>query len=174
MRAVPTQSLRARAKCDIAGPSVQAPRTRPPPDANAPSTERSNATPPSFQGSNDHEELNHVANCSMPPTADASSLAFDDGSHLPAASRRGAWRLISDGFARDGDAIKVGVAVSGDGYNGGGAFTFALAARIARMAITGGVVDENTHAALALRRRRLCARTGTAPPPARTGSTSPS
>jgi hypothetical protein len=40
---------------------------------------------------------------------------------------------------RDGDAIKVGVTVSGDGYNGGGAFTFTLApdGRIARMVITG-------------------------------------
>ena len=39
---------------------------------------------------------------------------------------------------RDGDAIKVGVAVSGDGYNGGGAFTFTLApdGKIARMVIT--------------------------------------
>jgi ketosteroid isomerase-like protein len=40
---------------------------------------------------------------------------------------------------RDGDAIKVGVAVTGVGYNGGGAFTFTLAGdgRIARMVITG-------------------------------------
>jgi ketosteroid isomerase-like protein len=42
------------------------------------------------------------------------------------------------GVQRDGDSIRVGVAVSGDGYNGGGAFTFVLAAdRIARMVITG-------------------------------------
>ena len=43
------------------------------------------------------------------------------------------------GVERDGDAFKVGVAVSGDGYNGGGAFTFTLApdGRIARMVITG-------------------------------------
>jgi hypothetical protein len=39
---------------------------------------------------------------------------------------------------RDGDAVRVGVAVSGDGYNGGGAFTFELAGdKIARMVITG-------------------------------------
>ena len=39
---------------------------------------------------------------------------------------------------RDGNAIRVGVAVSGDGYNGGGAFTFELAGdKIARMVITG-------------------------------------
>jgi hypothetical protein len=39
---------------------------------------------------------------------------------------------------RDGDTIRVGVAVSGDGYNGGGAFTFELAGgKIARMVITG-------------------------------------
>jgi len=40
---------------------------------------------------------------------------------------------------RDGDAIQVGVAVSGDGYNGGGAFTFTLAGdgKVARMVITG-------------------------------------
>jgi ketosteroid isomerase-like protein len=38
----------------------------------------------------------------------------------------------------DGDAIRVGVAVSGDGYNGGGAMTFTLRGdRIARMVITG-------------------------------------
>ena len=42
------------------------------------------------------------------------------------------------GVTRDGDAIKVGVAVSGDGYNGGGAFTFTMAGdKIARMVITG-------------------------------------
>jgi hypothetical protein len=40
---------------------------------------------------------------------------------------------------RDGDAIKVGVTVTGDGYNGGGAFTFTLApsGKVARMVITG-------------------------------------
>jgi len=40
---------------------------------------------------------------------------------------------------RDGDAVKVGVTVSGDGYNGGGAFTFTLApdGKVARMVITG-------------------------------------
>ena len=40
---------------------------------------------------------------------------------------------------RVGDAFKVGVTVSGDGYNGGGAFTFTLApdGRVARMVITG-------------------------------------
>jgi hypothetical protein len=42
------------------------------------------------------------------------------------------------GVERSGDSIRVGVAVSGDGYNGGGAFTFVLAGdRIARMVITG-------------------------------------
>jgi hypothetical protein len=42
------------------------------------------------------------------------------------------------GVERSGDSIRVGVAVSGDGYNGGGAFTFVLAGdRIARMIITG-------------------------------------
>jgi hypothetical protein len=40
---------------------------------------------------------------------------------------------------RDGDAVKVGVTVSGEGYNGGGAFTFTLApnGKVARMVITG-------------------------------------
>ena len=39
---------------------------------------------------------------------------------------------------RDGDTIRVGVAVSGDGYNGDGAFTFDLKSeKIARMVITG-------------------------------------
>jgi hypothetical protein len=40
---------------------------------------------------------------------------------------------------REGDAIKVAVTVSGDGYNGGGAFTFTLApdGKVARMVITG-------------------------------------
>jgi hypothetical protein len=42
------------------------------------------------------------------------------------------------GVERDGDGVRVGVAVSGDGYNGGGAVTFVLAGdRIARMVITG-------------------------------------
>jgi ketosteroid isomerase-like protein len=42
------------------------------------------------------------------------------------------------GVERDGDAVRVGVAVSGDGYNGGGAFTFTMAGeKIARMVITG-------------------------------------
>jgi methionine aminopeptidase len=42
------------------------------------------------------------------------------------------------GIERDGDTVKIGVAVSGDGYNGGGAFTFQLAGdKIARMVITG-------------------------------------
>jgi hypothetical protein len=39
---------------------------------------------------------------------------------------------------RRGDEIVVGVQVTGDGYNGGGAFTFTLTGdRIARMVITG-------------------------------------
>jgi SnoaL-like domain len=39
---------------------------------------------------------------------------------------------------RRGDEIVVGVEVSGDGYNGGGAFTFTLAGdRIGRMVISG-------------------------------------
>jgi len=39
---------------------------------------------------------------------------------------------------RHGEQIVVGVQVTGDGYNGGGAFTFTLAGdRIARMVITG-------------------------------------
>ena len=42
------------------------------------------------------------------------------------------------GVERDGDAIRVGVAVTGDGYNGGGAMTFTLSGdRIGRMVITG-------------------------------------
>ena len=42
------------------------------------------------------------------------------------------------GVQRDGDRVRVGVAVSGDGYNGGGAMTFTLAGdKIARMVITG-------------------------------------
>ena len=40
--------------------------------------------------------------------------------------------------ARDGDRIRVSVAVTGDGYNGGGAMTFQLDGdKIARMVITG-------------------------------------
>jgi len=39
---------------------------------------------------------------------------------------------------RDGDAVRVGVSVSGGGYTGGGAMTFVLdGARIARVVITG-------------------------------------
>lgn len=42
------------------------------------------------------------------------------------------------GVERSGNQVRVGVSVSGDGYNGGGAFTFELAGgRIARMVITG-------------------------------------
>jgi SnoaL-like protein len=42
------------------------------------------------------------------------------------------------GVERSGDEVRVGVSVSGDGYNGGGAFTFVLAGdQIARMVITG-------------------------------------
>jgi hypothetical protein len=42
------------------------------------------------------------------------------------------------GVERDGDTVRVGVAVSGEGYNGGGAMTFVVAGdRIARMTITG-------------------------------------
>ena len=47
-------------------------------------------------------------------------------------------RIEVTGVERSGDEIRVGVSVSGDGYNGGGAFTFVLAGdRIARMVITG-------------------------------------
>jgi ketosteroid isomerase-like protein len=39
---------------------------------------------------------------------------------------------------RDGDEIRVGVQVTGEGYNGGGAMTFVLSGdRIGRMVITG-------------------------------------
>jgi hypothetical protein len=39
---------------------------------------------------------------------------------------------------RDGDEIRVGIQVTGDGYNGGGAMTFVLSGdRIGRMVITG-------------------------------------
>jgi hypothetical protein len=42
------------------------------------------------------------------------------------------------GVERSGNEIRVGVSVTGDGYNGGGAFTFVVAGdRIARMVITG-------------------------------------
>jgi hypothetical protein len=42
------------------------------------------------------------------------------------------------GVEREGDAVKVGVAVSGEGYNGGGAFVFETAGGlITRMEITG-------------------------------------
>jgi hypothetical protein len=42
------------------------------------------------------------------------------------------------GVERSGNEVRVGVSVSGEGYNGGGAFTFVLAGdRIARMVITG-------------------------------------
>jgi hypothetical protein len=39
---------------------------------------------------------------------------------------------------RDGEAVRVGITVTGDGYNGGGAMTFHVAdGRITRMVITG-------------------------------------
>jgi hypothetical protein len=42
------------------------------------------------------------------------------------------------GVHREGDEVRVGVSVSGDGYNGGGAMTFTLDGdQIARMVITG-------------------------------------
>jgi hypothetical protein len=54
--------------------------------------------------------------------------------HAPGATRH----IEVTGVERSGDSIRVGVSVSGDGYNGGGAFTFVLAGdRIARMVITG-------------------------------------
>ena len=47
-------------------------------------------------------------------------------------------RIEATDVARDGDRIRVGVAVTGDGYNGGGAMTFQLDGdRIARTVITG-------------------------------------
>jgi SnoaL-like protein len=47
-------------------------------------------------------------------------------------------RIETTGVERDGETVRVGVQVSGDGYNGGGAFTFTLAGdRIATMVITG-------------------------------------
>jgi ketosteroid isomerase-like protein len=46
--------------------------------------------------------------------------------------------IETTGVEREGDTVRVGVQVSGDGYNGGGAFTFTLAGdRIATMVITG-------------------------------------
>jgi hypothetical protein len=46
--------------------------------------------------------------------------------------------IEATGVQREGDRVRVGVAVSGDGYNGGGAMTFTLAGdKIARMVITG-------------------------------------
>jgi hypothetical protein len=46
--------------------------------------------------------------------------------------------IEATGVERGGDGIRVGVSVSGDGYNGGGAMTFVLEGdRIARMVITG-------------------------------------
>jgi hypothetical protein len=42
------------------------------------------------------------------------------------------------GVERDGDQIRVGIQVTGDGYTGGGAMTFVLSGdRIGRMVITG-------------------------------------
>ena len=42
------------------------------------------------------------------------------------------------GVEREGDAFRVGIEVTGDGYNGGGAMTFELRGdRIGRMVITG-------------------------------------
>jgi ketosteroid isomerase-like protein len=47
-------------------------------------------------------------------------------------------RIEPTSVERSGDAVKVGVDVRGNGYNGGGAFTFRLAGdRIARMEISG-------------------------------------
>ena len=47
-------------------------------------------------------------------------------------------RISTTSVQRSGDEIRVGVEVRGDGYNGGGAFTFVLAGdKIARMVITG-------------------------------------
>jgi hypothetical protein len=46
--------------------------------------------------------------------------------------------IEATGVERGSDGIRVGVSVSGDGYNGGGAMTFVLVGdRIARMVITG-------------------------------------
>jgi hypothetical protein len=46
--------------------------------------------------------------------------------------------IEATGVTRDGYRIRVGVAVTGDGYNGGGAMTFQLDGdKIARMVITG-------------------------------------
>jgi hypothetical protein len=47
-------------------------------------------------------------------------------------------RIEATSVDRDGDQIRVGVQVTGEGYNGGGAMTFTLSGdRIARMVITG-------------------------------------
>ena len=54
---------------------------------------------------------------------------------------------------------RVGVAVSGDGYNGGGAFTFVLAGdKIARMVITGSRASAFEHPAQELTGRSVSAR----------------
>jgi hypothetical protein len=46
--------------------------------------------------------------------------------------------LDATNVERDGDQIRVGIQVTGDGYNGGGAMTFVLSGnRIGRMVITG-------------------------------------
>jgi hypothetical protein len=46
--------------------------------------------------------------------------------------------IETTGVTRDGDRIRVGVSVTGDGYNGGGAITFQLDGdKIARVVITG-------------------------------------
>jgi hypothetical protein len=46
--------------------------------------------------------------------------------------------LEATGVERHGDEIRVGIQVTGDGYNGGGAMTFVLSGdRIGRMVITG-------------------------------------
>lgn len=46
--------------------------------------------------------------------------------------------IEATGSERDGASIRVGVAVTGDGYNGGGSMTFTLAGdRIATMVISG-------------------------------------
>ena len=47
-------------------------------------------------------------------------------------------RIAATGVDRDGNRTRVGVSVSGGGYNGGGAFVFETAGgRITRMEITG-------------------------------------
>jgi ketosteroid isomerase-like protein len=46
--------------------------------------------------------------------------------------------IEATGVERHGDEIRVSIQVTGDGYNGGGAMTFALSGeRIGRMVITG-------------------------------------